>query len=187
MNQVEGMPCFLSSARMRAAPITPNSPRDIGVGVVMPRAIQPDIASKSKLMQTMWFATRSSHSAIGPTELDRSIDARSAFLRQFRPLRDVGFDELAELLGRVAERLEAEARNALPDFGEPQRPGDFAVQLRDPGPRRSCGSQQPVPAEHVEAREARLGDGGKLGREGRALRGRYREPADPACAYLGQA
>src|SRR6267142_463131 len=103
MNQVAGMPRSFSSARMRAAPITPNSPRDTGVGVVMPRAIQPDIASKSKVMQTMCFTTRSS----------RSIDARAAFLRHPRPLRDVGFDELAELLGRAADRLEAEARNAF--------------------------------------------------------------------------
>src|SRR5216683_3674558 len=81
MNQVAGMPRFLSSARMRAAPITPNSPRETGVGVVMPRAIQPDMASKSKVMQTMCFATRSSLSAVGPTEHGRSIRARAAFLR----------------------------------------------------------------------------------------------------------
>ena len=37
---------------MRAAPTTPNSPRDMGVGVVSPRAIQPDTVSKSKVRQT---------------------------------------------------------------------------------------------------------------------------------------
>src|SRR5436853_7430629 len=103
MNQVAGMPRFSSSARMRAAPITPNSPRDTGVGVVMPRAIQPEIPSKSKLMQTMCFAITGA-----------SIDARAAFFRHSRPLRDVAFDELAELLGRVADRLETEARDAFP-------------------------------------------------------------------------
>src|SRR6266487_3088904 len=80
MNQVAGMPNFLSSASTRAAPITPNSPRETGVGVVMPRAIQPEIASKSKVMQTMCFATRSSLSAVGPTEHDRSIHAGAACL-----------------------------------------------------------------------------------------------------------
>src|SRR5665213_975159 len=39
---------------MRGAAAAPNSPRDIGVGLVKPRAIIPDIASKSKLMQTRW-------------------------------------------------------------------------------------------------------------------------------------
>src|SRR6266705_3193153 len=78
MNQVAGMPNFLSSASTRAAP---NSPNETGVGVVMPRAIQPEIASKSNVMQTMCFATRSSLSAVGPTGHDRSIRAGAAFLR----------------------------------------------------------------------------------------------------------
>src|SRR5437879_1672894 len=181
MNQVAGMPRSLSSARMRAAPITPNSPRDTGVGVVMPRAIQPEIASKSKLMQTMCFAT------FTRPGFRASIDARATFLRHLRPPRDVGLHELAELLGRVADRLEAEARNAFPDLRRPQRAGDFAVQFRDHGLGRPRGREQPVPPEHLESREPRFGDGGKLVREGRALRSRYREPADTACAYLGQA
>jgi hypothetical protein len=31
----------------------PNSPREIGVGVIMPRATQPDIASRSKVRHAM--------------------------------------------------------------------------------------------------------------------------------------
>jgi hypothetical protein len=42
MNQVERIPRDLSRASMRRAPISPNSPRDSGVGVVMPRAMNPD-------------------------------------------------------------------------------------------------------------------------------------------------
>ena len=42
---------------MRRAPMTPNSPRDSGVGVVMPRAMKPDWVSKSKVRQTMWRGT----------------------------------------------------------------------------------------------------------------------------------
>src|SRR5258706_15231828 len=114
MNQVAGIPCFFSSARMRPAPITPNSPRDTGVGVVMPRAIQPVIASKSKLMQTMCFAITGA-----------SIDARAAFFRHSRPLRDGGLDELAELLGRIADRLETETRDPVPSFGDLDGPGGF--------------------------------------------------------------
>ncbi len=34
--------------------VAPNSPRDSGVGVVMPRAMKPDWVSKSKVRQTMW-------------------------------------------------------------------------------------------------------------------------------------
>jgi len=35
----------------------PNSPREIGVGDVMPREIKPDIASKSNVKQTICLAT----------------------------------------------------------------------------------------------------------------------------------
>src|SRR5713226_5174789 len=98
------MPCFLSSARMRPAPITPNSPRDTGVGVVMPRAIQPDIASKSKLMQTMCFATRS----VGP---DAALpDQLSPFLHFAGEVRGV-------LLRRIADRLRAFGCELRPHFG----------------------------------------------------------------------
>jgi hypothetical protein len=37
---------------MRRDAIAPNSPRESGVGVVMPRAIKPDCVSKSKVKQT---------------------------------------------------------------------------------------------------------------------------------------
>src|SRR5215467_6990576 len=53
-NQVARRPYVFSKARMRCAPIRPNSPRDSGVGVVMPRAMKPDWVSKSKVRQTMW-------------------------------------------------------------------------------------------------------------------------------------
>ena len=36
------------------AVVAPNSPRDSGVGVVMPRAMKPDWVSKSKVRQTIW-------------------------------------------------------------------------------------------------------------------------------------
>ena len=48
------MPLGFSSRRIRRAPMSPNSPRDSGVGVVMPRAMKPDWVSKSKVRQTMW-------------------------------------------------------------------------------------------------------------------------------------
>src|SRR5215475_8602259 len=53
MNQVALMPYSASRARIRRAPTRPNSPRDIGVGEVKPRAIQGETASKSKVRQTM--------------------------------------------------------------------------------------------------------------------------------------
>ncbi len=52
-NQVLRMAYFSSSARIRSAPTMPNSPREIGVGVVMPRATQPAITSKSKVRQAI--------------------------------------------------------------------------------------------------------------------------------------
>ena len=57
VNQVLARPCDLRSARMRRAPVRPNSPRESGVGLVMPRAMKPDWVSKSNVRQTMWRGT----------------------------------------------------------------------------------------------------------------------------------
>ena len=57
MNQVARIPEDFSKARMRRAPTRPNSPRESGVGVVMPRAMKPDWVSKSKVRHTMWRGT----------------------------------------------------------------------------------------------------------------------------------
>src|SRR5206468_258051 len=94
MNQVAGMPNFFSSASTRAAPITPNSPRDTGVGVVMPRAIQPEIASKSNVMQTICLATCS----LGPN---------AALPDQLSPFPHLVGEVGRVLLGRIADRLSA--------------------------------------------------------------------------------
>src|SRR6185295_12470368 len=53
VNQVALMPRSLRNFRIRPDAIAPNSPRDSGVGVVMPRAMKPDWVSKSKVRQTM--------------------------------------------------------------------------------------------------------------------------------------
>src|SRR6478752_1488655 len=54
VNQVALMPRSFRNCRMRPlATRPPNSPRDSGVGVVMPRAMKPDWVSKSKVRQTM--------------------------------------------------------------------------------------------------------------------------------------
>ena len=56
MNQVLFIPYFSSSASSRGAPTrAPNSPREIQEGVVCPRAMNPEMASKSKVKQTMCF------------------------------------------------------------------------------------------------------------------------------------
>src|SRR6266705_1355857 len=118
MNQVAGTPCSFSSARMRAAPITPNSPRDTGVGVVMPRAIQPEIASKSKLMQTICFAMRS----IGP---DAALpDQLSPLLHFVGKVRRV-------LLRRIADRFRAFGGELCAHLGRAQDRDAFRVQLVD--------------------------------------------------------
>ena len=57
MNQVALIPRVSSKSRMRREAMAPNSPRDSGVGVVMPRAMKPDWVSKSKVRQTMWRGT----------------------------------------------------------------------------------------------------------------------------------
>jgi hypothetical protein len=46
---------FMSASRRGAATRGPNSPRETGVGVGEPRATNPEIASKSNVIQTMCF------------------------------------------------------------------------------------------------------------------------------------
>src|SRR6266436_8641931 len=57
VNQVERMPRDCRNARMRGDARAPNSPRDRAVGVVRPRAMKPDMVSKSKVRQTIWRGT----------------------------------------------------------------------------------------------------------------------------------
>src|SRR6266849_7528284 len=156
MNQVVGMPRSFSSARMRAAPITPNSPRDTGVGVVMPRAIQPDIASKSKVMQAMCFATR-------------SIGADAALPDQLSPFLHVVGEVGGVLLRSIADRLRAFGGELRAHLGRAQDGDTFPVQLLDDAPGRGRGSQQSVHAHRLESRKAGLRDRGYLGQGARAL------------------
>src|SRR5881396_3091342 len=142
MNQVEGMPCFLSSARMRTAPITPNSPRDTGVGVVMPRAIQPEIASKSKLMQTMCAM--------------RSIGADTALADQLSPFLYLAREVRCVLLRRIPDRLRAFGCELRAHLGGAQDGDAFPVQLLDDAPGRSRGSEQSVHAHRFEPGKAGL-------------------------------
>ena len=55
INYVDVMSYFFCKDTIRCAPIMPNSPRDIGVGVILPRAMWPDITSKSKVRHTIYF------------------------------------------------------------------------------------------------------------------------------------
>src|SRR5258708_1797466 len=57
VNQVERIPRDCRNARMRGDARAPNSPRDRAVGVVRPRAMKPDMVSKSKVRQTIWRGT----------------------------------------------------------------------------------------------------------------------------------
>src|SRR5260370_36109834 len=57
VNQVDRIARDCRNARMRVDARAPNSPRDRGVGVVRPRAMKPDMVSKSKVRQTMWRGT----------------------------------------------------------------------------------------------------------------------------------
>src|SRR6267142_1230405 len=161
-----GRSCFTACAtsrRIRRAPGPPLRRRPgAGRATAATRSARTTRSSRRTRTTARWDARP--RSAVRPTlrcsTERRSIDARAAFLHHLRPARDVGLDEFAEFLGRVADRLEAEAGDALAYLGIPQRAGDLALQLRDDAPRRSRRREQAVPAEYVEAGQARLGHGG---------------------------
>src|ERR1043166_10176209 len=58
VNQVALMSRSFRNVRMRPEAMAPNSPRDSGGGVAMPRAMKPDWVSKSKVRQTIWRGMR---------------------------------------------------------------------------------------------------------------------------------
>jgi hypothetical protein len=56
MNQVALMAREARKSMIRRDASAPNSPRESGVGVVIPRAMKPDCVSKSNVRQTIWRA-----------------------------------------------------------------------------------------------------------------------------------
>jgi hypothetical protein len=51
---VVGIPFELSRSSILFDATAPNSPLESALGVFSPRAIKPDMVSKSKVRQTMW-------------------------------------------------------------------------------------------------------------------------------------
>src|ERR1051325_2025614 len=115
------------------------------------------------------------------------LDLRVGLLDELRPAGDVFLDEGAEFLGGVADRLEAEVSHAFAGLVVLHGGDEERVQLLDDGTRGAGGGEDAVPAEDVVAREAGFGDGGEVGREGRALGGGDGEAADFAGLDLRQA
>src|SRR5271170_1017388 len=79
MNQVVGISKRFITSRMRAEATTPNSPREIGVGVVMPREMNPDRASKSKVRQTRWRGMALSRRAAARRGPQKRVQRRAMF------------------------------------------------------------------------------------------------------------
>src|SRR5262245_34108157 len=67
-----------------------------------------------------------------------------------RPALDLALDESAELLGRVAHRLDAELLQALRRIGLAQEPAEVAVDPAHQLARRGAGRDDAVDAEDVE-------------------------------------
>src|SRR5215467_4983912 len=77
VNQVERMSRECRNSRMRGAARAPNSPRDSAVGVVRPRAMKPDMVSKSKVRQTIWRGTAESPKCVSiRLKVIRGLDLR---------------------------------------------------------------------------------------------------------------
>src|ERR1051325_777578 len=87
-----------------------------------------------------------------------------------RPALDLALDEGAELLGRVAHRLDAELREALRGVGLAQELAEIGADPARELARRASGGDDAVDAEDVEAAK-RFGDRWDLRRGGIALRG----------------
>ncbi len=85
---------------------------------------------------------------------------RANLLRQFRPLREFGFQEHMRRIrsGGAADRLEAQRGDTLEHVGQLQILDEFHVQFGDNCRRRARRHQHAVPCGRVEARQARFRD-----------------------------
>src|SRR5438128_5251862 len=96
------------------------------------------------------------------------VERNVALARELAPARDVGLDELAELVGLHRHRVDRVAGEALLERRRGKRPVDLRVELlRDLGGhlRRTYDA---VPLHRVEAAEAGFFEGGNIGQQGMA-------------------
>src|ERR1043166_7125412 len=91
-----------------------------------------------------------------------------------RPALDLALDKGAELLGRVAHRLDAELFEALRRVGLAQELAEIGADPACEPARRAAGGDDAVDAEDVEPAK-RFGDRGNFRRGRIALRARHRE------------
>src|ERR1044071_8890887 len=91
-----------------------------------------------------------------------------------RPALDLALDEGAELLGRVAHRLDAELLEALRGVGLAQELAEIGADPARELARRAAGGDDAVDAEDVEPAK-RWGAGGNCGGVWIAFRARPRE------------
>src|ERR1051325_1993794 len=91
-----------------------------------------------------------------------------------RPALDLALDERAELLGRVADGLDAELLQALRGVGLGQELAEIGADPARELARRAAGGDDAVDAEDVEPAK-RFGDRGNFRRGRIALRARHRE------------
>src|SRR6185295_13205850 len=90
------------------------------------------------------------------------------------PALDLALDEGAELLGRVADRLDAELLEALRGVGLAQELAEIGADPARELARRAAGGDDAVDAEDVEPAK-RFGDRGNFRGGWIALRARHRE------------
>src|SRR5438046_6355116 len=89
-----------------------------------------------------------------------SLDPDVGLLHHFFPAREVGADLLAVLLGRIADRLDAERRVAAADLGLGKHRGDFLLQPLEHRARRLRRRADADPGGDHEALEPALDEPG---------------------------
>src|SRR5438105_4356423 len=102
-----------------------------------------------------------------------SLDPDVGLLHYLLPAREVGTDLLAILLGRVADRLDAQRRVAAADLGLGQHRGDLLLQALEHRARRLRRRKDADPGVDHEAVEPALDERRHLGQRPRALRRRH--------------
>src|SRR5580698_3473788 len=109
MNQVAGISNLASSCRSRSVPTMPKSPREIIVGVVVPRETAIEVLSRSKVRQTKCCGMARSSRAATLTRRAAHCAQRDADEPDQRDQRPRAFDDRGREIELSGERQQDQA------------------------------------------------------------------------------
>src|SRR6185295_16984948 len=145
MKKLDGTRYWSRSFSMRGTATTPNSPREIGVGLTSPRAMKPDMASKSNVMQTRCRFSAMSGSSCFPSLFGQYV----RLAHQLREFRHLALHERSEFCRAAAFRVESLPGYALAEVVAADNADGSGVEAVHEIGRNGRGREETEPGSEV--------------------------------------